>query len=288
MSEEQASAPQLTSDGVRVLSDALSRRTADRHNTLVAQRGARRRESDALRVAPPSANEQRVSEPEVPTSDGTPADPTPERLDETGFDFPNRGDDGPNWRLLIALGAGIVACVALAMTIEARPVGSALPASGLDIEITEVLGASTNERTSEFGQTGVDASNGRSIGTSNPDDEREAVPSASGQVEGIEVDPAAFQVSVYDEDPAVGGVHSFALRVKSVATTEEFDTAEFDVVVVAESGTEAATFTRFVHQTLPVGSSALATIRAEGAGTEPHYVVVRVGEIEIARILIES
>jgi len=79
-------------------------------------------------------------------------------------------------------------------------------------------------------------------------------------------------------------VHSFALRIKSISTQTEIDTESFEVVVVDEQGVESQTFIRFLHSTLPVESSAVATVRSEGSSPQQQYVVVAIGETEIARI----
>ena len=100
------------------------------------------------------------------------------------------------------------------------------------------------------------------------------------------VDPESIEVFVYDEDPAIDGVYSFALRLHSLDADVEIDTELFTVLVVDENGEESQTFSRFIHGTLPAASSALATVRSEGVGAGQQYVVVSLGEAEVGRVAI--
>ena len=101
------------------------------------------------------------------------------------------------------------------------------------------------------------------------------------------ITPNSIEVFVYDETPPADGEYSFALRLKSLATPTEIDTNLFSVVVEDADGTPATTSTRFVHDTLPVGSSALATVRASDTGSAENVVVIVLGDVEIARVPIE-
>lgn len=101
------------------------------------------------------------------------------------------------------------------------------------------------------------------------------------------ITPASIEVFVYDETPPKDGEYSFALRLKSLATPVEIDTNLFSVVVEDTNGTPASTSTRFVHDTLPVGSSALATVRASDTGAAETVVVIALGDVEVARVPIE-
>jgi len=92
----------------------------------------------------------------------------------------------------------------------------------------------------------------------------------------------AIEITVYDESPPVDGTFAFALRLKSVSAPVDVDTALFTVAVHSENDEPVSTTTMFVHETLPVGSSALATVRA-AASTGDHQVVVLLGDVEVAR-----
>ncbi len=101
------------------------------------------------------------------------------------------------------------------------------------------------------------------------------------------ITPNSIEVFVYDETPPADGEYSFALRLKSLATPVDIDTSLFSVVVEDANGTPATTSTRFVHDTLPVGSSSLATVRAGDTGAGENVVVIALGDVEIARVPIE-
>lgn len=98
------------------------------------------------------------------------------------------------------------------------------------------------------------------------------------------IDPESIDIFVYDETPAENGDVTFALRLKSVATSVEIDTNVFSVELQSSDGAPAPTSVRFVHDTLPVGSSALATVRSTNLGSETSVVVVSMGGREIGRV----
>lgn len=274
--------PQLTSEGEQLLADVLRRRaesshgsvrrTQSHHDTATARSNRSRRDRDPLRVEPPvTAGESGSGEREPGENDlNTPADSS---------------------RLPVVAGL-LIGAVVLA-------IAGFTALSPSPTVATEVAGITEERGVGSDGQPDAAPSTEPAdvTDTVTQDDALVArsVPDVAGSVsegdaaigdEGpaVELDPATIEVTVYDEDPAVNGVHSFALRVKSISTEEEIDTNSFVVVVVDESGVESQTFSRFIHATLPVGSSALATVRSEGAGPEQQYVVVRVGATEIARI----
>lgn len=97
-------------------------------------------------------------------------------------------------------------------------------------------------------------------------------------------DPEAIAVTVYNQDPPVNGRVQFALRLNSVATAAELDTNIFTVEVHNDEDGLAATGFDFLHPTLPVGSSALATVQATGLAGQAHFVVVSVGDVEVASL----
>lgn len=253
--------PQLTSEGEQLLADVLRRRaespiaaprrSTNGHDTATARSNRARRERDALRV-PPIDLEQPAHEPEAKS------------------------------RVLLVSGMLVGAVVLAVLALSAFSPSATVA--------TEVAGAVEErpERTTESAQ----AVESTDVATTADAEVARSVPDIDGSlpVEGIDaplaptVDPKSIEVSVYDEDPAINGVHSFALRVKSISTEAEIDTDAFVVVVVDEAGVESQTFSRFIHSTLPVESSALATVRSEGSSPQQQYVVVRIGTTEIARI----
>lgn len=249
--------PQLTSEGEQLLADVLRRRkekprasprhsTASGHDTVAARANRTRRERDSLRT-PPAA--PRPAEDQAPNTAS---------------------------RLPVLVFAGASLAVALVLT------ASWLTQPTIETEVagaTEVVVDTVARNVEEDSQQGGSAEE-RALPDADPDN------GSTADMSLIEIDPALIEVSVYDEDPAIGGVYSFALRIKSLDTATEIDTNLFAISVEDETGTQATTFSRFIHGTLPVGSSALATVRAEGAGTEQQFVVVRVGEVEMARIAI--
>lgn len=264
--------PQLTSEGEQLLADVLRRRAESshgsvrrapsQHDTAIARSNRARRERDPLRVEPPVAAGE--------------------------SDSGQREDTN---RLPIVAGL-LIGAVVLAVagftafspspTVATEVAGATEERSGgSDVESDAASSTESADVTDADGQD--DALVARSV----PDVDGslpENTTTSQSQGSTVDLDPESIEVIVYDEDPAVNGVHSFALRIKSVSTDEELDTNSFDVVVVDESGVESQTFSRFIHATLPVNSSALATVRSEGAGPEQQYVVVRVGDTEIARI----
>ena len=99
--------------------------------------------------------------------------------------------------------------------------------------------------------------------------------------------PGAIELTVYDATPMVDGQYQFALRLKSAEGTEEIDTSLFTVQVQNSADETASTNFEFVHETLPDGSSALATVQAEAVGESSQFVVVSIGDFEVGRVSVD-
>ena len=259
--------PQLTSEGEQLLADVLRRRaenptaaprrSTNGHDTATARSNRARRERDALRV-PPIDVEQPVSEPEAKS----------------------------RVPLISGMLVGAVLLVGLAFSAFSPSGGVATEVAGAVEERPESTTESAPAVESTDVATTADAEVARSVPDIDGSLPVEDTDTQPGAPLAPIVNPESIEVIVYDEDPAINGVHSFALRVKSISTEAEIDTDAFTVVVVDEAGVESQTFSRFIHSTLPVESSALATVRSEGSSPGPQYVVVRIGTTEIARIAI--
>lgn len=98
------------------------------------------------------------------------------------------------------------------------------------------------------------------------------------------IDPTAIDATISEVGLPINGVRSFTLDLKSVATQDEISTDAFSVVVEERDGTMLTTFVQFERTWLAVGSSASATVRAEGATPADLDAVVRLGQVEVARI----
>lgn len=273
MDIEGDAAPQLSEDGARLLADVLSKRAHDRHNSLSSQRDERRRQADALRQDPVLQRDS--GDDGSPQSNGAgsrASSPIPD--DDSDLEL-DGGGSGIWMRLLllIAVGVAIGACIALITSLESRPV------DGDDVETVEVDSANS-----------VAVEQVESVGEAETELEVEEAARQAAQAIASEslVKPDDIEVSVYDTSPSNDGVYSFALRLKDISIAEELYTEDFTVRVEDEFGVPATTFSRFVHETLPIGSSALATVRAEEAGPGQQFVVVWYENVAIARIAIEN
>lgn len=96
------------------------------------------------------------------------------------------------------------------------------------------------------------------------------------------VDPEALSftlgegvgLSVYDVDPVNQGTRSFAIRISNAGDELIPATAGFEIQVLAASGERIPAMVRFVHQEIPSGSSAIATVRVEGVPQGPTTAVL--------------
>lgn len=265
MSIDGEGSPQLTDDGAKLLADVLAKRANDRHNTLSSQRNARRREADRLRQTPERGDPEHGA-PETGADEAVESELNAEYQVLYGHET-DANDGAPiRWVVLIAVGLAIGVCIVLIASLG----------SGSGEGSVEAVESTADEPVDQVDSIDVSENSeaGRQV--------------AQGSApEGV-VDPEDIVVTVYDTAPSQDGVYSFALRLKSVSTSEELATDDFTVRVEDEFGVAATTFSRFVHATLPTNSSALATVRAEEAGPGPQFVVVWYGNTAIARILIES
>lgn len=87
-----------------------------------------------------------------------------------------------------------------------------------------------------------------------------------------------LELVVYDVDPANGGNRSFAIRIVNDEAGESISTEGFAVQLETTDGERVGATVRFVHSEVPPGSSAIATVRAEGVPGGPlNAVLVRDG-----------
>lgn len=178
--------------------------------------------------------------------------------------------------------------------LESTPAGldsSEVPEAALDDESSEEEIVSEESATEVAGAVEVnpDAST-VAVDADEGEPTEKPAESDSSAPETIDFDlvvPDSINVFVYDETPPSNGEYSFALRLKSTATPFEIETHHFSVVVYDADGVAAATSTRFLHETLPVDSSALATVRAADTGATQNFVVIALGTKELARVPIE-
>ncbi len=113
-----------------------------------------------------------------------------------------------------------------------------------------------------------------------------AVDQAAEQLPSIPAD--AITVAAYNEATDEPGTLSFAIRLTSTPESPEIGTGVFTIGVVGDTGIAVPTISRFEHDSLPSGSSALALVRAEDVGPGDHYVVVRVGDTELSRAVVQA
>lgn len=115
------------------------------------------------------------------------------------------------------------------------------------------------------------------------DQPREPLQTSTGLVP-VEFDASSVEVAIFDVGVMVDGVQSLAMELTGQSTDREIRTDEFTVIVEQADGTPVLTFVRFEAEYLQVGSSAAATVRAEGGNSGQLYVVVRLGGLLIDRI----
>ena len=114
----------------------------------------------------------------------------------------------------------------------------------------------------------------------------QAAEQAAEQLPSIPAD--AITVAAYNEATDEPGTLSFAIRLTSTPESPEIGTGVFTIAVVGDTGIAVPTISRFEHDSLPSGSSALALVRAENVGPGDHYVVVRVGDTELSRAVVQA
>ena len=84
-------------------------------------------------------------------------------------------------------------------------------------------------------------------------------------------------LSLFDSGPVNAGTRSFAIRVSNAGDEEVPSTDGFGIEIEVASGERIPAFVRFIHQEIPSGSSAIATVRAEGVPEGPSTVVLVFG-----------
>lgn len=304
MRGEVVSGPQLSGEGAELLASVLKKREEERHGTLSAQRNARRLESDALRMSPSEpANEGGTDEVvDVSAADDADQVDVGQRVDLDDGSEPKFG------KLLLAMAVvcPLIFAVVLAVVLGGEPANvEAETADPLVETVGEAPEPIEPELTPETEVAGavevpdaqVDATAANTANTddtANTADELQAVEAdAAASTDAFTGDevvsdravPGAFEIIVYDAEPAIGDVRSFALRVKNLGVDEEIPTDELDVVVGDEQ--VVTTISRFLHPTVPEGTSALASVRAEGVEPGNQFVRVLLDGIELARVPIE-
>ena len=322
MTDEEVKAPRLSDNGARVLAEVLNKRANDRHNTLVAQRNERRRKNDALRIAPPDSFELEQS-----TAIGADeleafslADPgvaleLPDDDDALDLAEGDGEESSRRWMWAAGLAAAVGVCVLLASALDTLParVDSVAPevstvpqevdppdADAEQVGEPEAVAVPTD---SEPADTATDTATTETVLAESEQAEEviaaevlsESATStsrvASNELTGItpRAIPGELEVLVYDTAPSANGeVYSFALRLKSIAAADDIPTEDFTIRVENEDGIPAETFTRFLHDVLPVDTSALASVRAEGAAPGEQFVTVWLDDVLLERIPIET
>ena len=92
---------------------------------------------------------------------------------------------------------------------------------------------------------------------------------------------AGIGLSVYDVDPANAGTRSFAIRISNDSGESVLSTEAFAIEIETPSGERIPALVRFVHESIPAGSSAIATVRVEGVPDGPATAVLVTGDTDI-------
>lgn len=98
---------------------------------------------------------------------------------------------------------------------------------------------------------------------------------------------AELTVKISDLTPTNDGVRSFSLRLVAGVIGSEIALDQVTVSVESSDGTVADTFVRFEQPFLAADSSARATVRAEGVGSGESAAIIRLGELEVERIVLD-
>lgn len=250
-SQEQYEAPVLSEEGAAVLARAVSR-----HQKSSATAHDRRRQKDQLRQAPapvdvaPAARPASTSKPEqVLRKTSTP-------------------------RALLVLGAMAIVGVlviglAVALFLTAGP-------NNADVQ-TEVAGVTEESDAGGADDSVVVLDEATPTTTESATAAaEESPPEVVDEAESTEavVLPEALGLQVYDVDPLNEGTRSFAIRISN-GGEELVPTVEgLTIEVELETGERVPAFVRFIHQEIPSGSSAIATVRVEGIPEGPSSAVL--------------
>lgn len=84
-------------------------------------------------------------------------------------------------------------------------------------------------------------------------------------------------LSVFDVDPVNEGTRSFAIRVSNASEEEVPSVAGFGIEIEVATGERVPAIVRFIHQEIPSGSSAIATVRVEDVPQGPATAVLVFG-----------
>lgn len=98
---------------------------------------------------------------------------------------------------------------------------------------------------------------------------------------------AELTVTIGDLTPVNEGVRSFSLRVNAGVIGSELAIDQISVSVESSDGSVADTFVRFEQSFLAADSSAQATVRAEGLGSGESAAIIRLGELEVERFVLD-
>ena len=313
MKDDPTEAPKLSEDGARLLANVLDKRAADRHDTLSARRNARRREHDELRI-PPDRNENPHFPRERQSRSTTPGEVVQYSVVEEEPESESR-----SWLVLTGFCAVLIFCVFLVTTLDRQPaqVESGTAAQALvetdDSELVEedvepVAAADDSLQDSPVEESVVsDSADDVDDADDAADAQGESAETFAAVVEDVDVDVAGlqesavieptigesraaasdFEITVYDST-SEAEVASFALRFQNLGADGDIPTEDIMVQVENEEGEVAQTFVRFLHPSVPVGSNALASVRAEDLVEGDQFVAVWLDGVQIARIALRN
>lgn len=253
--QELHEAPVLSKDGAALLSRVVSR-----HRTSSAQAHEQRRKRDPLRQVPVPV--------EIGSTYRTASTPQAKR------------ERSNTPRPLLVLAAMMF------VGVLATGLGALLVATGdtndSDVQ-TQVAGVTEeSDQLALGGNAGTEStaatSTTRQVVTSESEQTApaaiEGVDDLATTVEPTGVLPLGLELAVYDVDPINEGTRSFAIRISNLGDEPVRSVDEFSIEVELESGERLPAFVRFIHQEIPSGSSAIATVRVEGVPDGPSSAVL--------------
>ena len=88
-------------------------------------------------------------------------------------------------------------------------------------------------------------------------------------------------LSVYDIDPINQGTRSFAIRISNASDEPVVSTEGFTIELQDADGERIPALVRFVHQEIPSGSSAIASVRVEGVPEGPTTAVLLFDGVDV-------
>ena len=262
--DEELEAPVLSNEGAALLADVVAR-----HKSSSAKGNDRRHRKDALRRAP-----QPVSIRED------------QHLRQTSeAEAPRTGSRIPVVLLTLAfLGLVITGAAAgFLLTQDSDPQAIETEVAGTTEEIP--IGEDASETEADAEPTNVTEADGpdseEADGTIQSVVNDEPEPPQDAGAEPLSIEVVGIGLSVYDVDPVNNGTRSFAIRVSNDSTEEVPSTAAFAIEVEAANGERLPGIVRFIHDTIPAGSSAIGTVRVEGVPDGPAIAVLVTGDTDV-------